>query len=255
MPGEALRTGFFDHPGPLAFAHRGGASEKPENSWSAFEHAVALGYNYIETDVRATCDGVAVTFHDPGWARLTGRPGLVNATAWPEVASLKLPDGRGVPRLEEALSAWPALRWNIDVKADEAVGPVVACIERAAARKRVLVTAFSGRRLAKLRAALPGAAFGAARGQVAARVVAARLGLPAVRTQARAFQVPPTWRGVRIVDARFVVACHRAGAQVHVWTVDEQAEMAGLLDLGVDGVMTDRPSVLKELLERRGQWP
>jgi glycerophosphoryl diester phosphodiesterase len=253
MPGEAWRSTFFDQPGPLAFAHRGGAREALENSWTAFEHAVGLGYHYIETDVRASSDGVAVAFHDPGLDRLTGTPGLLRATAWADLARLRLPDGCGVPKLEDMLGAWPALRWNIDVKADDAVGPVVRCIERAGAEGRVLVTAFSDRRLTKLAAALPAVATGAGSSSVAAAVLAARLGLP-VRARADAFQVPCSYRGVAIVDARFLAACHKSGKQVHVWTVDDEKKMIGLLDLGVDGIMTDRPSVLKGLLCRRGQW-
>jgi glycerophosphoryl diester phosphodiesterase len=253
VPGEAFRSSFFDHPGPLAFAHRGGAHEAPENSWTAFEHAVELGYRYIETDVRATSDGVAVAFHDARLDRLTNRPGLLCSTAWAELARLQLSDGRPVPKLEELLDAWPTLRWNIDVKADEAVGPTVECIERSAAKGRVLVTAFSDRRAARLAAALPAVATGAGRRAVATMLLTARLGLP-VKARADAYQVPCSFRRARIVSPRFVAWCHASGAQVHVWTVDDENEMARLLDLGVDGIMTDRPSVLKTVLGQRGQW-
>lgn len=253
VPGEGWRSAFFDHPRPIAFAHRGGAREAPENSWTAFEHAVSLGYSYIETDVRASADGVAVAFHDPTLGRLTGAQGALSATSWAQLRRLRLADGQAVPRLDELLSAWPSLRWNIDVKADEAVGPVVACIKRAGAGERVLVTAFSDRRVAKLAAALPTVATGAGRNAVAAMLLAARLGL-ARTARSAAFQVPPSYRGVKLVSARFIAACHRSCAQVHVWTVDDQGQMAKWLDLGVDGVMTDRPSVLKALLAQRGQW-
>jgi glycerophosphoryl diester phosphodiesterase len=249
------RSLFFDHPLPLAFAHRGGAAEAPENSWAAFEHAVALGYGYIETDVRASSDGVAVAFHDPALERLTGRRGLLRDTPWREVRHLELADGRGIPKLEDILGTWPALCWNIDVKRPEATHEVVEAIRRTASAGRVLVTSFSGRRVARLRAALKDeVATGAGRPAIAALVLAGRLGLAPIRTRAVAAQVPVRYLGARVVDKAFVRACHRAGAQVHVWTVDEEGEMARLLDLGVDGVMTDRPTVLKGLMAKRGQW-
>ena len=98
---------FLEHPGPLAFAHRGGSAEAPENSWAAFEHAVALGYRYIETDVRATADGVAVALHDPTLDRVTQQPGALHKMSWAQVRAARLGDGREIPLLEELLSAWP----------------------------------------------------------------------------------------------------------------------------------------------------
>jgi glycerophosphoryl diester phosphodiesterase len=251
----STRFAFLEHPGPLAFAHRGGAAEAPENSWAAFEHAVALGYRYIETDVRTTADGVALTIHDPTLDRVAQQPGVLRKMRWAQVRASKLRDGRGIPRLEEVLSAWPHVRWNIDVKRREAIAPVVDALRRTASADRVLVAAFAGRRTSRVRAALgPELATGAGTWTVA-RLVAAKVWARApVRCQAVAAQVPVQSRGIPIVDTAFLKVCHRAGVAVHVWTVDEPREMERLLDLGVDGIMTDRPSSLKEVLERRGQW-
>ena len=145
---------FLEHPGPLAFAHRGGSAEAPENSWAAFEHAVALGYRYIETDVRATADGVAVALHDPTLDRVTQQPGVLHKMSWAQVRATRLGDGREIPLLEELLSAWPEVRWNIDVKKPEAIAPVVEALRRTASVDRVLVADFSGRRASRVRAAL-----------------------------------------------------------------------------------------------------
>jgi glycerophosphoryl diester phosphodiesterase len=246
---------FLDHPGPVAFAHRGGAAETPENSWAAFEHAISLGYRYMETDVRATADGVAVALHDPTLDRVTGHPGPLSKMAWSEVRQYKLQDGREIPRLEDLLAAWPHVRWNIDVKTPEAVAPVVDVLRRTASVERVLVAAFSDRRSEQVRAALgPQLATSAGRITVATLVAAKVFSRVPVRTHAVAAQVPVQQRGVRIVDTAFVRVCHRAGLAVHVWTVDEPAAIEQLLDLGVDGIMTDRPTTLKQVLERRGQW-
>ncbi len=159
------------------------------------------------------------------------------------------------PAWRNLLAAWPNVRWNIDVKAPEAVAPVVDVLRRTASVERVLVAAFSDRRSAQVRAALgPQLATSAGRVTVAKLVAAKLFSRVPVRTQAVAAQVPVQQRGVRIVDAAFLRVCHRAGLAVHVWTVDEPAAIDQLLDLGVDGIMTDRPTTLKQVLERRGQW-
>ncbi len=247
---------FLDHPGPIAFAHRGGAAEAPENSWAAFEYAIALGYRYMETDVRATADGVAVVLHDPTLDRVASRPGELAKMTWAEVRESKLQDGRETPVLEELLDAWPDVRWNIDVKTPEAIAPVVDVLRRTQSVNRVLVAAFAGQRSARARAELgPTLATGAGRWTVAALLAAKVVAKMPVRTHAVAAQVPVQRRGIPIVDQAFVRVCHHAGLAVHVWTIDEPAVMEQLLDLGVDGIMTDRPSALKQVLERRGQWP
>jgi glycerophosphoryl diester phosphodiesterase len=251
----ATRSPYLENPGPLAFAHRGGADEAPENSWAAFEHAVSLGYRYVETDVRTTADGVAVALHDPSLDRVADRPGALRKMSWAQVRACKLGDGREPPLLEELLGAWPELRWNIDVKRREAIGPVVEAIRRTGAVERVLVASFAGSRAARVRSALgPALATGAGRWTVANLLAAKVVRFWPVSSDAVAAQVPPRDGLIKIVDAAFVRVCHRAGLAVHVWTINTSAEMDHLLDLGVDGIMTDRPSVLKEVLARRGQW-
>jgi glycerophosphoryl diester phosphodiesterase len=248
-------AGFFESTTPLAIAHRGGSAEAPENSWAAFERAAALGYRYMETDVRASADGVAVVIHDPTVDRVTGEAGTVAQMTWPQLKALKLRDGSEIPRLDELLAAWPQLRWNIDVKREAAVDPVVAAIKGAGAEQRVLVASFSRRRSGKVRAQLgPGVATSAGRWGIAMLLVAKAVRFVPIHPQASAAQVPVARKNIRIVDKRFLDVCHRAGVAVHVWTIDEPDEMARLLDLGVDGIMTDRPSVLKQVLCERGQW-
>ncbi|MCL6091327.1 MAG: glycerophosphodiester phosphodiesterase [Actinobacteria bacterium] len=246
---------FLDHSLPLAFAHRGGALEATENSWAAFSHAVSLGYSYVETDVRVTCDGVPVAFHDPSLERLTGSKGLLRDTDSQKLDRTRLADGSPVPKLEDLLAAWPELRWNIDVKCAEGSGPVLEALRRTKAEPRVLVTAFSARTVGRLRAVLGhGVASGASAWEVAGLLLARHARLKPTWARCSAAQVPVNFKGLRILDAGFVGTCHAAGIQVHAWTVNEPAEMARLLDLGVDGLMTDRPSMLKELLVNSGRW-
>ena len=255
------RHAFLDHPGPIAFAHRGGAAEAPENTRASFAHARDLGYRYMETDVHATADGVVVVIHDPDLARTADRPGRVGDLPWSEVAEARLPGDQRLLRLEEVLTEWPELRWNIDAKADAVVEPLARVLEATGAVDRVCTTSFSDRRIARLRR-LVGPRLCTAAGPRAIaglRLASAGPGLAAalVRpawTGVAAAQVPTHQGPVPIVERRFIDFAHRQGMAVHVWTIDDEAEMDRLLDLGVDGIMTDRPSVLREVLERRGGW-
>jgi glycerophosphoryl diester phosphodiesterase len=244
---------FLDHPGPLAFAHRGGAAEVPENTMRAFEHAVGLGYTFLETDARITADGVVLAFHDAHLRRLTGRPGAVSDLTWRELAEARV-DGEPIPRMEDVLGAWPHVRLNIDPKQDAAVAPLAEIIRRTGTTDRVCLASFSGRRLAWMRRLL-GPDVCTSLGPLGiARLRVASLGLPVGALPAACTQVPVSSGPIPIVDKRLVGTAHDRGVQVHVWTCDDEAEMHRLLDLGVDGLMTDRPTLLKEVLTARGQW-
>lgn len=259
------RFPFLDAPTPVAMAHRGGAKENPENTWVAYSHAVNdLEYRYLETDVHTTADGVVVISHDPTLDRMTDRSGAIVSLPWAEVARARVAGEHPVPRLDEALAAWPHIRWNIDAKHDAVVEPLVEVIRRAGAIDRVCVTAFSDRRLARVRRAL-GPELCTAMGPVAvARLRAAgfrpaRLRAGASTRERRwsgagAAQVPMAQGRISIVDPRFVTTAHLAGLAVHVWTIDDAATMERLVDLGVEGIMTDRPTLLRGVLERRGCW-
>jgi glycerophosphoryl diester phosphodiesterase len=265
------RWPFLDHPGPIPFAHRGGAGEHPENTMAAFGAAVALGYRYLETDVHATSDGVVVAFHDDVLDRVTDRTGRIADLPWREVSRARVGDGdgggvgssdgggvgssdRAIPRLEDVLGAWPHVRVNIDAKHDRSVASLVEVLRRTQAFDRVCVAAFSDRRLARVRRLTGGQVCTSMSPSEIARVRLASLSGRAGPIVAACAQVPVRYGGIRIVDPRFVAAAHGRGVQVHVWTVDDPVEMERLLDLGVDGIMTDRPALLKKVLEQRGQW-
>jgi glycerophosphoryl diester phosphodiesterase len=249
---------FLDSPGVLAFAHRGAhgpdADGVPENTMAAFQAAVRLGYRYVETDVHRTADGVLVAFHDDRLDRVTDRTGKIAELPWSAVAEARLAGGEGVPVLEDLLGSWPDLRINVDAKADAAVDPLAAVIERTRSIHRVCVGSFSGKRLARVRRRL-GPELCTSLGPFdTARVRVASLGVPVGPLPAACAQVPVRQNGVPVVDRRFVAAAHRRGLPVHVWTIDDPAEMGRLLDLGVDGLMTDRPATLKDVLTARGSW-
>jgi glycerophosphoryl diester phosphodiesterase len=250
----APRSGYLDAP-PLAFAHRGGAAVGDENTAAAFARAVEMGYTYLETDVHATADGVVVVFHDDTLDRLLGRPGRVRDVRWADLAALKVGGVAAVPRLDEVLEAWPNVRFNIDIKDDPAVDPTVRVVERAGAVDRVLLASFDHRRLARVRAHLPAVATSMGTREAARLWLASRVGgRLRVPPSVVAAQVPVRHGRVRVVDRRFIETAHRAGLQVHVWTIDDPIAMNILLDLGVDGIMTDRIEVLRDVYAARGVW-
>ena len=256
MPVSA-RLPYLDSPVPLAFAHRGGAADGDENTAQAFARAIALGYRYVETDVHATADGVPVVFHDASLERLTGAPGRVAELRWADLATLRIGGAGAVPRLADVLGAWPQVRFNIDVKADAAAAATVDVIHAGAAADRVLLASFSDARLARLRTlAGPRVATSLARGEVVRLRISSWAGTPLrLPGSAVAAQVPVRHGRVPVADRRFIARAHRQGLQVHVWTVDDPMEMHRLLDLGVDGIMTDRPELLREVYAARGVWP
>ncbi|MEO7369452.1 MAG: glycerophosphodiester phosphodiesterase [Ilumatobacteraceae bacterium] len=244
------RHPFLDWEGPLPFAHRGGASDVPENTMEAFAYAVEHGYHYLETDVQVTADGVLAAFHDNDLQRTTGRPGKISEMPWSEV-SKALVDGKApIPLLEDLLGAWPQARINIDCKSNAAVDALIASLRRTNSLSRVCVAAFSDLRLRRLRTAL-GAELCSSLGP--AELSLLRFGLLR-KPPGLAAQVPVKEGPLTVVNEAFVERSHRLGLQVHVWTIDDATEMVRLLDLGVDGIMTDRPLVLRQVLESRGAW-
>lgn len=254
----AHRYPYLDTSLPIPFAHRGGAAEGDENSMAAFERAVAAGYRYLETDVHATSDGVAVVFHDDTLDRMLGHPGRIEDMAWSAVRTLRVGGEAVIPSLADLLDTWPECRLNVDMKADSAVDPTIEAIWKVNARDRVLLASFSDRRIRWARR-ICGPRQATSMGQ--REVAGLRLGslygrgLAGFVPGVAAVQVPVRYGGIRVVDRRFVRHAHRLGLQVHVWTIDEPALMHELLDLGVDGIMTDRIEVLRDVLIARGHWP
>jgi glycerophosphoryl diester phosphodiesterase len=245
---------FLDHPGPLAFAHRGGAGDWPENTMPAFEGAAALGYGWVETDAHVTSDGICLAFHDDRLDRVTDREGVIAELPYAEVRQARVDGREPIPLMEDLLGAFPSLRVNIDPKHDGAVDALVAVIERTAAVGRVCIGSFSDARIARAQAALGPTLCTSLGPKATARLRGGSYGLPAGRLDGACAQVPHRFKGVTVTDRRFVQRAHAAGLQVHVWTIDDPEEMHELLDLGVDGIMTDRPAVLRAVLEERGAW-
>ncbi len=234
-------------------AHRGLAIEVPENSLAAFERALNAGAGYLETDVRLTRDGIVVIAHDETIERMTGRGDSVAALTMAELRSIDLGSGQTFSTLAEALEAFPDARFNIDVKVADAVGPVVDVIRSTGASDRVLLTSFSDARRRRLGELLPGVATSTGQAGVILVLLASWLRSPSLARRglrgAAAVQVPERFRMIRVVSPGFVDVVHRAGAEVHVWTVNETEDMRRLLAMGVDGLVSDRPDRVIALLD------
>jgi glycerophosphoryl diester phosphodiesterase len=238
-------------------AHRGGAVEHVENTMPAFAACLALGYRYLETDVRVTSDGVLVAFHDPTLDRVTDRSGRIEHLTWQEVGGALIGGREPVVRLDDLLGAWPDVRFNLDIKAAGVLASLVHTVRRLNVADRICLGSFSDARIAAARRV-----FGpdvctslGPRGVAALRLSSyspRAAGL--VRIEAGCAQVPLQLGGRPLVDERFIAAAHARGLQVHVWTVDVEDEATELLDLGVDGIMTDRPTMLRDVLTARGEW-
>ena len=244
----------------LAFAHRGGARHPEltglENTLVAFEHAVRLGYSYLETDVHATRDGVLLAFHDDVLDRVTSSVGSIVESAYVDLRTVLIGGREPIPRMADLLEQFPTSRFNIDVKSDAATALLVDLVESTGSHDRVCVGAFSERRLRDFRRAVsrPVATSYGPVGVGLSRYAPRRVARRALGSRGVALQVPARTRGMQIVTPAFVQRAHAAGRPVHVWTVDTPAEMGALLDLGVDGLFTDRTDVLRDVLVERGQW-
>jgi glycerophosphoryl diester phosphodiesterase len=237
------------------FAHRGLALDAPENTLLAFLHAVNAGSAYVETDVHGSADGVAMVSHDPDLTRVAGRDVRVSQLTAPELRRVSLGHGQGYCSLAEALDAFPETRFNIDIKSADAVAGTIKAVRDARATDRVLIGSFSTKRRLAVVRELPGvatsiSASGALPAAHAARSGAIRL-LRRLLAGVDAVQLPVKVAGASIVTERAIRSFHEAGVEVHIWTIDEPAEMIRLLDAGVDGIVTDRADLALPIVAER----
>lgn len=264
---------------PVALAHRGGSLFAPnlglENTMTAFGNAVDLGYTHLETDVHVTSDGHVVAFHDLALDRVSDGTGRLRDLTWDQVRRARIgprqpgegeldgdaePTQDGVPLFEEVATTFPDAFLNVDLKAPGTAAPLWRLIERLGLHDRICVGSFQQSHLTQFRRLARGSVVTAAGvpGTALLRFSPAWLaGL--LHTPAEVLQVPTTvplrgGRTLTLVTPRFVSAAHRLGKQVHVWTIDDPDEMTRLLDLGVDGLVSDRIDVLKQVLLDRGEW-
>ncbi|WP_419944462.1 glycerophosphodiester phosphodiesterase family protein [Candidatus Poriferisodalis sp.] len=230
---------------------------------AAFEGAVRLGYRFLETDVQATSDGVLAVFHDHDLTPVSSGRGQISEMTWAEVSHARV-GGEPIPRLEELLDAFDDVRISIDPKTDTSVEPLIAALRRPGVLDRVCVGSFSDNRLARMDEALGDAVCLSFSPREIARLrVLSASPLRKARTlrrrdrpfRGRIASIPLRQGVIPLATRRLVEFAHRSGIAVYAWIIDDPAEMQRLLDLGIDGIMTDEPKVLTEVMAARGLWP
>lgn len=259
-------------PHPRLFAHRGASGSVPENTLEAFLEGMAAGADRLEMDVHGTADGHVVVFHDEDLDRTTDAAGPLRLRTLAELKALdagyRFTDAQGrtpfrgkglrIPTLDEVLAALPGVPLNIEVKQDQPAidAAVLEVLDRHHARERVLLAAFEDRIVKRLRVLAPDMVTSLSADEVAAFVAACWSGsMEGYAVPGQALQVPPDHEGIEIVTPAFVAAAHALDMEVHVWTINEEAEMERLLDLGIDGLMSDDPALARRVFERRGLRP
>ena len=256
---------YLSHEHPIRFAHRGSRILWPENTMTAFQGAVDFGYRYIESDVHVTRDGIIVMFHDDRLERITNGAGFVKDRTWDDLRKLDAAyrfkaeagyplrsQGIGIPSLEEALTAFPGVMFNIDLKQPGIEPVVIDFICKHGFEERVLLASFHDRRIRRCRRFLGSQVATSTGFWESVAVWACSRFKRGFKIPAQAVQVPLKKGCLTVVDEKMVRAVHRTGMQVHVWTINDPSQMHRLLELGVDGIITDRPDLLNQVIAAAG---
>lgn len=248
---------FLDHDGVLAFAHRGGDRNAPENTVAAFDDAVAQGYRYLETDVHASKDGVVYAFHDDNLSRMVpdfdGDDVAISTLTASQIDKLKVAGNHHIPTMAELFERFPDARFNIDAKDWPVVEPLGRLINQTRTHERVCIGAFSDKRIKAVLGMVGNVCHSVGPRGAARFMLGMKFRLP-LRFRARCLQFPVREYGVPMVTPASVAYAHKRGLQVHVWTVNDESTMHELLDMGVDGLMTDDCALLKQVLQSRNLW-
>ncbi|WP_166971741.1 glycerophosphodiester phosphodiesterase family protein [Brevibacterium atlanticum] len=240
-------------------AHRGGLwPGMSENTLEAFRAAADTGVHWMETDVHASADGVLFAAHDADLERIAGRPHSIRELPAAELDDIELIAGGRLPRLEELVEELPAVEWNIDVKAEHSIGPMIRFVHNFSVGERIRLASFDSGTLRRLRTALPGVRTSTGRTETALFALGGLPLLPdhgpaSLPPEVDALQVPPRFKGIPVVTADFVDRAHASGLLVHVWTINDADAMEALFALGVDAVVTDAVPAGLEVLARTPQ--
>ena len=250
-----MLTPFLKEKTPIAIAHRGGEGKGSENTLEAFSYAISLGYRYIETDIHATKDGKVVLFHDESLERLTDVRGLVKNFTYSELEKFKICGKYKIPTLEEAIVSWSDVFFNIDCKSDNVTLPLIKILNgNPKLLNRVCIGSFSGQRLNFIRNNLGSKIITSCGPQEVIKIKLSSLGLKYPSIKAHCIQIPLYYYGMPVLDKNLIKKSHELGLKVHVWTINKKSEMHKMLDLGVDGIISDKIDILKSVYKERKIW-
>ena len=226
------------------FVHRGDTSIFLENTIEAFQSAISLGYQYLETDLRETSDGKIITFHDPNLKRITGANITISETKFSDIRMRRLPSRETIPTIDELLEEFPDSFFNMDLKVNQIEEKVLKKINSHNALERVCLGSFNSKIIKKINSLEP--------------KILTSMGISQVimykffqkKNISKLIQIPTRWNGIKVITKKFIDRLHNDGLKVHVWTVNKETEMQSLIDLGVDGIMTDNASGLIKVMKQ-----
>tara|TARA_B100001996_G_scaffold378688_1_gene363239 strand:+ start:958 stop:1692 length:735 start_codon:yes stop_codon:yes gene_type:complete len=240
---------YLHYDGLEVLAHRGGAEESYENTLESFEYSKNLGCKFIETDVQVSSDGIPYIFHDNDLKRILNIDSRFDALSSNQIDELKIFDHHKIPKLEEALNEFPDLSFQIDFKTNEVVNPALDVINKTKSFERVCVASFNSNRLNRVRKSFPNLCISMGPNEVAKTLISS-LGLYRGNIDGDCLQIPMTYYGIKVVTRRFVDYVKSKGLKIMVWTINDVATFEHLIELNVDGIITDKPKLLFETLQK-----
>ena len=240
---------YLDYKGIEVLAHRGGAEESYENTLESFEYSESLGCKFIETDVQVSSDGIPYIFHDDDLKRICEIPKKFDSLKSDEIDSLTIFNNHKIPKLEDALNKFPDLSFQIDFKTDEVVEPALNVIQKNNSSDRVCIASFSSKRLERVRSVSPNLCISMGPNEVF-KTLLSRYKLTNSPLKGDCLQVPMKYYGVKIVTKKFVEYLKSKDIKIMVWTINDVETFKYLIQLEVDGIITDRPKLLFETLEK-----
>ena len=239
---------YLNYSGVAVLAHRGGSLESYENTIESFHYSKNIGCKFIETDVQLSSDGIPYIFHDDTFLRLLGKNIIFNSLDSSEIDKLRLFDNHPIPKLDTVLKTFPDLYFQIDVKTDEVALPTLEVIKKNNAMNRVCIASFSSKRLQNVYMQYPDICLSMGPNEVL-KMLLSSFGLYRKPITGHCLQIPIYQYGIKLVTKRFVKFVHKKGLKICVWTINDETTFKNLIDIGVDGIITDKPKLLFETLE------
>ena len=240
---------YLQYDGLTVLAHRGGADESFENTLESFDYSKSLGCKFIETDVQVSADGIPYIFHDDDLKRVLNMSSRFDSLSSQEIDKLKIFDQYRIPKLEEALNEFPDISFQIDFKTDEVVAPALDVIKKTKSFERICVASFNSERLKRVRSTYPDLCISMGPNEVIKTLISS-FGLYKGAIDGDCLQIPIRYYGVRVVTKRFVKYLKSKGLKIMVWTINDVKTFEYLIELKVDGIITDKPKLLFETLSK-----
>ena len=239
---------YLEYDGLKVLAHRGGAEESNENTLESFDYSQSLGCEFIETDVQVSSDGIPYIFHDDDLKRIINNPIRFDSLSSNEIDELSIFNSCKIPKLSDTLLRFPNLCFQIDFKTDEVVMPALDVINEMNVFDRVCIASFNSKRLQNVRSLYPDLCISMGPNEVF-KTLLARFNLYKGDVPGDCLQIPMSYYGIKIVSKRFVDFIHSRGLKIMIWTINDIKTFKYLINLGVDGIITDKPKLLFKTIE------